>query len=321
MGFHTLNYPSYKLGYVNTDRTLYKTRSNRVLAMRPSSFLLNTDEGGKSGSNTASTSNDSDNSLLSLDNTVGIIGGVSVDSTLKFMRKLVQWGSRDEDSIPFVLCSDPMLSKDLLSHERSSLPSLSGRKTERTQVDPAQIAENLRSKRIFLENSGARCIVMPCHISHSWHEEVFKGCNVPFFHMGECVAKQLKEANLKPLEAGSPLRIGVLATNATLTAGFYQKKLQNEGFEVVLPDKATMEHTVVPAIEAISRKDIEGARNLFRIALQVLLVRAVNSVILASDDMRGLLPHDDPLLKKCVDPMDALAWSTINWAQSAEIGK
>lgn len=82
----------------------------------------------------------------------------------------------------------------------------------------------------------------------------------------------------------------------------------------MLPDKATMEHTVIPAIEAINRKDIEGARNLLRIALQVLLVRAVNSVILASDDMRDLLPQDDPLLKKCIDPMDALVRSTIKWA-------
>lgn len=78
-----------------------------------------------------------------------------------------------------------------------------------------------------------------------------------------------------------------------------------------------MEHTVIPAIEAINRKDIEGARNLLRIALQVLMVRAVNSVILASDEMRDLLPHQDPLLKKCIDPMDALAWSIIKWAQSA----
>lgn len=58
-----------------------------------------------------------------------------------------------------------------------------------------------------------------------------------------------------------------------------------QGFEVVLPDKATMEHTVIPAIEAVSRKD---------------MVRAVNSVIVASDDMRDLLPQNNPLLKKCI---------------------
>lgn len=81
-----------------------------------------------------------------------------------------------------------------------------------------------------------------------------------------------------------------------------------------------MEHTVIPSIEALTRNDIEGARNLLRIALQVLLVRAVNTVILASDDMRQLLPPDDPLLKKCIDPMDALARSTVKFSQSAERG-
>lgn len=85
----------------------------------------------------------------------------------------------------------------------------------------------------------------------------------------------------------------------------------------MLPDEATMEHTVIPATEALNRKDMEGACNLLRIALQVLLVRAVNSVILASNDMRDLLPQDDPLLKKCIDPMDALARSTIKWIKSS----
>ncbi|MFS7971077.1 putative aspartate racemase [Helianthus anomalus] len=155
---------------------------------------------------------------------------------------------------------------------------------------------------------------MPCHLLHSWYEEVSKGCSVPMLHMGECVANKLKEAKLKPLEAGSPLRIAVLATDS---GGFYQDKLQKEGFEVILPDKATMEHAIIPSIEAIRRKDIEGAQNLLRIVLQVLLVRAVNIITLASDDVRKILPHNDPLLKKCVDPLDSLARSTVKLAQSA----
>lgn len=59
---------------------------------------------------------------------------------------------------------------------------------------------------------------------------------------------------------------------------------------------------------------MEGARTLLRITLHVLLVKAVNMIILASDDLRGLLPQDDPLLKRCVDPLEALARSTIEWA-------
>ncbi|KAL5575612.1 hypothetical protein UlMin_017311 [Ulmus minor] len=316
MSFQTLNYPSHKLCYVKPYRTLHKTRSNRVLAMPPSTILWQTNESG-SGSNRAWTSKISSNTVINLPNTVGIIGGLSENTTLRFLRKLVPSGSKDGSNIPYLLCSDPVLSKDLLLYEKSSLPALN---RKRTELDTSLIVENLRSKRVFLENSGARCIVMPCHLSHAWYEEISEGSSVPFLHMGECIARQLKQANLSPIDAGSHLRFGVLATNATLTAGIYQEKLRNEGFEVVVPDIATMEHTVVPAIEAVERNDREGGRTLCRIALQVLLVRALNSIILASDDLRDLLPHNDHLLLKCVDPMDALALSTIKWAQAAGKG-
>lgn len=98
----------------------------------------------------------------------------------------------------------------------------------------------------------------------------------------------------------------------------YNGNIYVQGFEVVLLDKATEEHTLVPAVEALNRKDMEGARNLLRIAIHVLLVKAVNLVILASDYLMGVLPHNDPLLGKCIDPMDALVRSTINWAESTE---
>lgn len=314
MSFQTLNHPSHNWGNRYKHGVVSKFRSNRAISVPPSSILLQTDESGNFPKPEKSSG-----SLINQDNTVGIIGGVSAESSLYFLRKLVQLSSKDGNpSLPFVLCSDSELNKELLIYERSSLSLRSGKGSHHSQFNHQPIIENLQRKRAFLECSGARCISMPCHVSHWWHDEVSRGCSVPFLHMGECVAKELKEAKLKPLEAGSPLRIGVLATSATLTAGFYQDRLQREGFEVVLPDKATMEHAVIPAIEAINRKDMEGARNLLRIALQVLLVRAVNNIILGSNDMWDLLPRDDPLFKKCVDPMDALARSIIKWAHSVQ---
>ncbi|KAJ4950187.1 hypothetical protein NE237_027019 [Protea cynaroides] len=323
MSFHTLYCPPHLAINLNKHKTQYKIRSLPAQAVQPSVVLLHSDESSNSseskrssGSDLAPTSSQITSPLLSQVNTVGIIGGVSTISTLNFLEKLISGNSEDgEENLPFIVCSDPTLNTDLLSCERGSyLNGTDGR----SQLDHTLIVENLRHKRIFLEQSGACCIVMPCLISHAWHSEISKGCSVPFLHVGDCVAHELKEAKLKPIEAGSNLRIGVLATDSTLTAGFYQDRLQSQGFEVVLLDKDTMEHTVTPAIEALSRKDLEGARNLLRIALQVLLVWSVNLVVLASDDMRGLLPKDDPLLKKCIDPIDALARSTIKWVQSIE---
>lgn len=240
MYFQTLYYPSHTFCYVNANRALRKTRLNPPLAITPSSVVTQTDSSDSfsntiknSCSITASEKRDSVGSLLSQANTVGIIGGVSADATLKFLRKLVQWSSEDgQSNIPFVLCSDPELNKELLSFERSSYPSLRSR-NEKLEFNDTLIVENLLSKRKFLENSGAHCIVMPCHICYSWHDEISKGSSIPFLHVGDCVARELKDAKLKPLEAGSPLRIGLLATNVTLVSGFYQERLQKEVIVVV----------------------------------------------------------------------------------------
>uniref|UniRef100_A0A1J3DB54 Putative amino-acid racemase n=1 Tax=Noccaea caerulescens TaxID=107243 RepID=A0A1J3DB54_NOCCA len=324
MSLQIFTNPSHGLAQVcYSNRISCKVRLSRVPATPPSSILLQMDESNdfpesdKGFDSRKSLNRLPADSFLRQGNTVGIIGGVSTNSTLNFVRKLDDWSSKDgKSSLPLVLCSDPALNKELLLYEDNSYPSLYHRAEGSTPVDPEHIVENLRNKRRSLERCGAKLILMPCHIAHTWYEEVCEGSSVPLLHMGDCIAKELEEAKMKPLEAGNPLRVGVMATSATLSAGFYQERLQRNGFEAVIPDKATMEHTVIPAVEAMKRDDMEGARNLLRIALQVLLVQAVNVVVLGSDEMRELLPGDDPLLKKCVDPMDALARSAIKWAES-----
>lgn len=238
MYLQTLTNPCHGFAHVYySSRISCRVRLSRVLATPPSSILLQMDESkdlpkAKKG---FCLSDDSRNSLNSLSedsllrqaNTVGIIGGVSTDATLKFVRKLVDWSSKNgKSSLPFVLCSDPALNKELLLYEENSYPSLYHR-TEGTPADPKQIVENLRNKRKSLERCGAKLILMPCHIAHIWYEEVCEGSSVPLLHMGECIAKELEEAKMKPLEAGNPLRVGVMATTATLYAGFYQERLQS----------------------------------------------------------------------------------------------
>lgn len=156
----------------------------------------------------------------SQENTVGIIGGVSVLSTLIFLEKLVLWSSKDKHgTIPFIVCSDPKMSVLSFSTNNDSVSS---------GLDHMGIVENLRCKRVFLEEAGARCIVMPCHVSHAWYGQISVGCKQPFLHIAECVAMELREARFRPLEAGCAAKIGVIATEDTLMAGFYQEKLQDQ---------------------------------------------------------------------------------------------
>ncbi|WOG96630.1 hypothetical protein DCAR_0415966 [Daucus carota subsp. sativus] len=308
--FNTLNCPQVHVRNVNKRRALRKTRTDSSLAIQVSSTVLQTEEGGES-----TKLSQVPGSFLSGERCripVGIIGGVSVVSTLIFLEKLVWWSSRSGgESASFIVCNDPAITR--LRH-----PSTDSDQKGIDHYDRYSVIENLRQKRVFLEQSGVRCIVMPCHVSHLWHREVSLGCSVPFLNIGDCVARELKEAKFRPLEAGSCVQIGVLANSSSSTAAFYKKKLQSQGFEVVLPDNPTMEHAVLPAIEALQKKDVEGAQNLLRIAIHLLLMSAVNTIILAADELRNILPPNDPLLKRCVDPMDALVRSTISRGRTSQ---
>ncbi|KAK7264952.1 hypothetical protein RJT34_32566 [Clitoria ternatea] len=312
MSLQTLNHTPFLTGDVLRKRT--KTRC-RVSTNSSTALHLSSDGSGNYEEPGTSVKRcQSSDSMLSQPNTVGVIGGVSVLSTLIFLEKLACLGSRNgKECPPFVVSSDPVLSKVLSSHGPFSSPRS---RIQNIKLNQELGIENLRRKRKFLQQSGARVLAMPCHLSHAWHSEISEDSSLPFLHVGDCLAMELKKAKLKPIHAAGTVRIGLLTTDSIFVASYYQEKLQSQGFEVVLLDKATEEHVLVPAMAALYRKDIEGARNLLRIAIHVLLVRAVNVVILASDDLLGVLPHNDPLLKKCIDPMDALARSTIHWAET-----
>lgn len=219
MSFHTQNRPPLLFGLLTKNRTQYRTKSSSFVAAVQVSSVLQTNESG----NLPESKKVRNSGLpltrchvLSQPNTVGIIGGVSVYSSLLFLEKLVWWSLKDGGECPpFIVCSDPTLYKELPI--RSLLHSLK-RSTSSAQIlsNNWPVIESLCRKRAFLEHSGARCIVMPCHLSHAWHDQISEDCSLRFLHIGECVARELREAKLKPLEKGSNVRIGVLAADATL---------------------------------------------------------------------------------------------------------
>ena len=176
----TSEFPLRRISCANEHRIHHRMQLSRLaLSSKPSSILLQTDGAGNF-SESRRLGSGHINSAVSLTNTVGVLGGVSAVTTLDFSEKLVKWSSGcGQESLPFIVCNDPVLNKELSSCKRSSSPYLSSRNTS-YQFNQSIIIENLRLQRLFLESSGARCIMMPCHVSHVWYDEVSQGCSVPF---------------------------------------------------------------------------------------------------------------------------------------------
>lgn len=227
MSIQTLNQylPPFLIG--KRTQTQCKTRSNSIFLTDLSGNCEESDTG--TGTSTSMMRGHHKSAgMLSQPNTIGVIGGVSVLSTLVFMEKLACWGTRNgKECPPFVVCSDPVLSK--VPQLRSPFPSVKSR-TNHIKLNQELMIENLRYKRNLLQRSGARVLAMPCHLSHAWHSEVSEDSSLPFLHVGDCVAMELKNAKLKPIHAENTVRIGLLSTDSSFVASYYQDKLQSQVF-------------------------------------------------------------------------------------------
>jgi len=229
MSVQILNHPPFLTGDAFRKRTQTRCRAK---SNSSTGLQLSSEENGKyAEAGTSLMRCGSSGSLLSQPNTVGVIGGVSVLSTLIFLEKLAWWGSRNgRECPPFVVSSDSVLSKMLSL--RGPLPSARTR-IDRIKLNQDLVIQNLRSKRSFLQQSGAQGLAMPCHLSHAWHSEISEDSSLPFLHVGDCVAMELKNANLKPIHAACTVRIGLLTTDSAFVASYYQEKLQSQVFIMI----------------------------------------------------------------------------------------
>lgn len=220
LSYSAVNFPIHVVEEPNKHRIHFRSRpsSTSSLAPKPASTSSTS---GKPEPVSSPSGNGYNGPFVDLSNTVGVLGGVSAASTLRFLEKLVQWSSSDgQETPPFVVCNNPVLNRELALHQ-SGWDCC-------TQSAGSIVVENLRRERVFLERAGARCIAMPCHVAHAWRDEIAEGCSVPLLDAGDCVAKELKAANLKPVEMGSNARIGILAMDALIVARLYQQKLENQ---------------------------------------------------------------------------------------------
>jgi len=89
------------------------------------------------------------------------------------------------------------------------------------------VAALMLSSEEKLAKAGAELIICPDNSIHRVFDDVMKKARLPWLHIAEEVAK---EATLRGYK-----RVGLIGTQYTLEASFYQEKLGKRGIETVLP--------------------------------------------------------------------------------------
>jgi aspartate racemase len=224
---------------------------------------------------------------------IGILGGMGPAATVDFLAKLVRLtpAERDQDHLPLVVVSDPRVPDRVapIMESRGASP-----------------LEALRRGIRTLERAGAACIVIPCHTAHYWYDGLVATARVPILHVVDAVLADLAR------RGGVPDEVGLLATAATLKAGFYQQRLEAAGCACAVPAADVMASCVLPAIALVKRSRAVEAAPLLAQAIVHLKDRGARTIVLACTELPiALAAAPDP--PACLDATEALARACIDW--------
>jgi aspartate racemase len=233
--------------------------------------------------------------------TLGVLGGMGPLATADFMKKLIELtpAKAEVDHIPLIVLS----ANDIPDRVA---PILTG---EGPSPLPA-----LLDRRHILERAGARAFAMPCNTAHHWERELVEDSPIPFISIVDAALTAVAG------RLGSGGAVGVIGTAATLRSGFYQRRLVEAGYDVVLPRPDVLIEAIVPGIALVKKNRIAEAEPLFQTALEALLDQGADCVLLACTEVDMALPCDDSRARQAsIDTNEALALACIDWALAQRV--
>lgn len=148
---------------------------------------------------------------------LGIIGGLGPLATAYFYELLIEMSD--------VACDQDHL--EVIIHSCPSIP-------DRTQFILDQSKDNPVIPMIKVGNGlveqGCDFISIPCITAHYFHQELSQSLNKPIVHLVKELAVFLKNNNY--------LKVGIMATDGTVSSGLFQKELEKFNIEAIVPESS-----------------------------------------------------------------------------------
>ncbi len=226
--------------------------------------------------------------------TIGLIGGMSWESSLEYYRILnetVKEKLGGLHSAKCILYSVEFAEIEVLQHE--------GRWDEaaRAMVEAGQ----------SLERAGADLLVLCTNTMHKLAGELEAGVTIPLLHIADATADAIKAAGIS--------RVGLLGTRFTMEQDFYKGRLEKKhGLEVFIPDETDREivHRVIYGELCLGVIKPES-RQAFTTIIEKLVKAGAQGVILGCTEIENLVRQEDSPLP--VFPTTRIhATAAVDWA-------
>ena len=221
---------------------------------------------------------------------IGVLGGMGPLATVDFMKKIVEAtpASGDQAHVPVLAHNDPRIpdrTDAILGNGPSPLPAL-------------------RRGLQTLVTAGARCIAIPCNTAHHWHAELAAESPVPVLHIADAVSDTLRARAVR--------RVGLLATDGTLTSGVYQRRIDTPDMTWIVPTAAEQAR-VMAGIRAVKAGNIARGAEELEYAAPALQARGAEIIVLACTEIPLAMEAGGFERDACLDATQALAAECVAW--------
>ncbi|GAB1440060.1 amino acid racemase [Providencia sp.] len=229
---------------------------------------------------------------------IGVLGGMGPAATVDLFNKFVTYtvANKDQEHIPLIISSIPDIpdrTEALLHHGISPLPLMT----------------NYLKK---LEDVGAECIVIPCNTAHFWFDELRNACHVDMLSIVETTMKEVLATKKK--------NIGLLATNATMYMGLYQRNIESKYLNCITPDKKSQDQ-VMKSIYLLKSGNKEMAEAIMKEQADLLFSQGADVIVLGCTEVPVILENETQKHRdKYIDSTSSLVRASIHWYEN-RVGK
>ena len=204
--------------------------------------------------------------------TIGLIGGMSWESSLEYYRILNETTKAKLGGLHSAKCI-------LYSVDFAEVEAL------QHQDRWEEAAQLMVAAGQSLERAGADFIILCTNTMHKLADEIQAHTHIPFLHIADATAQRIKAAGLR--------KIGLLGTRFTMEHDFYKGRLVNKhGLDVITPDSKDREmvHNVIYD-ELCLGVVKETSQEQYRETMEKLVRAGAEGIILGCTEIE-LLIHD-----------------------------
>lgn len=221
----------------------------------------------------------------------GVLGGLGPMATVYFLATVIRLTEADTDQGHV----------DMIVWQRASVPDRTAYLTG--VVGAADPLPAMVEAAQTLEAGGATLIAMPCNTAHYFHDALDASVSIPFLNI---VTETLSWAGRRVPELS---RLGVLATDGTVSTGTYQRYAATAGIECVLPDPAVQVDVMSQITDVKAGRPVAPAR--FRAGIEHLRAKGAQAVAIGCTELSQLVQDHGVTDHDVVDSLDSLARTTI----------